>query len=68
MENLIPTVQRTAVSLDTVQRGDVIYLSSKDDAVPYQVLDIGAPFILIENMKTHFGNLYRVTGPLYKDL
>lgn len=68
MENLIPTVQRTAVTLESVIRGDVIYLSPKDDATPYQVIDLGSPFILIENLKSHFGYLYRVTGPLYKDL
>ena len=49
----------TAVSLDSLNVGDIIYISNKEDAVSYTVLDKGNPFILIENNKSHFCNLYR---------
>lgn len=57
---------KVAINLEDVKRGDVIYLSKKDDATPYTVLDIGTPFILIENMRNHFANLYRPTV-IYKE-
>lgn len=59
---------KVAVSIDNVNVGDVIYISSKDDATPYTVLDKGTPFILIENMKSHFANMYRVVAPIYKEI
>lgn len=68
MEKKIPTVQRVATSVSELKVGDVIYLSSKSYAIPYQVLDIGSPFILIENMKSHFANLVRIVNPIYKEL
>lgn len=58
---------RTAVSLDSLNIGDIIYLSLKEDAVSYTVLDKGNPFILIENNKSHFCNLYR-PNVIYKIL
>lgn len=67
MEKMIPNRQRTPIALDNVQIGDVVYISDKVDAVPYQVLDKGTPFILIENMRSHFANLYRPTI-LYKEI
>lgn len=68
MENINPNLNRSkvAVNLEDVKRGDIIYLSSKPDAIPYNVLDIGTPFILIENMRNHFANLYRPTI-IYKE-
>lgn len=68
MENLnVPNRQRVIVTLDQVNIGDVIYLSQKPDATPYQILDKGNPFVLIENMKSHFANLYRPTT-IYKEI
>lgn len=67
MENMIPNRKRTAVPLDQVNIGDVVYISDKADATPYQVLDKGTPFILIENMRSHFANLYRPTI-LFKEI
>lgn len=48
-----------------VQRGDTIYIEKKEDATPYLVIDIGSPFILIENLHTHWAGLYHFTT-LYK--
>lgn len=67
MENFNINRKKTLVSLDNVQIGDVIFISDKPDATPYQVLDKGTPFIIIENMKSHFANLYRPTN-IYKEL
>ena len=68
METINPNLNRTKVpvNLDDVKRGDIIYLTSKVDATPYSVLDIGSPFILIENLKNHFANLYR-PSVIYKE-
>lgn len=52
-------ITRTSVNIDALQIGDIIFLSDKEDAVSYTVLDKGNPFILIENNKTHFCDLYR---------
>lgn len=65
METKIKT--KTAVNLDSLNIGDVIYLSDKEDAVSYTILDKGLPFILIENNKSHFCNLYR-PNVVYKSL
>lgn len=62
----LPKVSRVEVPISELKFGDVIYISTKPDAAPYQVLDIGAPFILIENMRTHFVNMYR-PSVIYKD-
>lgn len=59
--------KKTAVNVDSLQIGDVIFLSDKEDAVSYTVLDKGNPFILIENNKSHFCNLYR-PNVIYKIL
>lgn len=56
---------RVAVPISDVHEGDTIYISNTDKSVPYYVLQVGAPFILIENTKTHFGSLYRVTDFVY---
>lgn len=67
METTIPTVKREVVPLESLKSGDVIYLSNKKDATSYVVLDVGSPFILIENLRTHFANLYRPTI-IYKEV
>lgn len=70
MEKIIsPSLNKTkvVVSVDTLKPNDVIYISKKEDACPYLVLDVGVPFILIENMKTHFANMYRPTI-IYKEV
>lgn len=59
--------KKMAVNVDSLQIGDVIFLSDKEDAVSYTVLDKGNPFILIENNKSHFCNLYR-PNVIYKIL
>lgn len=64
----VPTRTKTIVNLDDVRPGDVIFLYAKDNAQPYLVVDTGKPFILIENMKTHFASLYRVTDVIYKEI
>lgn len=68
MENFsVPTREKVSISVDDVKSGDIIYLSNKPDAVPYSVLDTGKPFILIENLRNHFCNLYRPTV-IYKEI
>lgn len=61
------TQKKTAVNVDSLQIGDIIFLSDKEDAVSYTVLDKGTPFILIENNKSHFCNLYR-PSIIYKNI
>lgn len=63
----IPNRTKVQVAITDVKPNDVIYLSNKDDAQAYLVLDTGNPFILIENMRTHFANLYRPTY-IYKEV
>lgn len=50
--------------IDDVKVHDTIFLS-EDGGTPYLVLDIGKPFILIEDKITHFAYLYRPTSNLY---
>lgn len=50
--------KKIEVSVKTVKLFDVVYLSEDDDT-PYEVLDVGEPFILILNTKTNFANLYK---------
>ena len=57
----------TAVSLDSLNVGDIIYISNNSDAVSYTVLDKGNPFILIENNRSHFCSLYR-PNIIYKSI
>lgn len=63
----VPQVQRQVVAIDDVKPGDIVYISTKEDASAYLILDVGKPFILFENQRTHFANLYRPTV-LYKDV
>lgn len=64
--NINPSRKKVLVQVEDVKPGDLVYLSSKDDAQAYSVLDVGKPFILIENLKSHFCNLYRPIN-LYKE-
>lgn len=50
-----------AIESKDVHRGDTIYIENKPDAVPYLVIDIGSPFILIENLNTNWAGLYHFT-------
>lgn len=63
----VPVLSKVSCKIEDLQPGDVIYISNKPDAVPFTVLDVGSPFILIENMKSHFANLYRPTV-IYKEV
>lgn len=62
----IKTEERVIVPFKDVNRGDVIYLS-KDDKDKWLVIDVGHPYILIENLSTNFASLYHVMSNLYKD-
>lgn len=56
------------ISLADLKVGDVIWLDPKPGySSDYTVLDVGNPFILIED-STHFAYLYRVVRPIYKPL
>lgn len=59
---------KVAVAVTDVKPGDTVYISNTDKSIPYYVLDVGSPFILIENTNTHFASLYRVVNNLYKEL
>lgn len=48
-----------------VRRGDTIFIENKEGAVPYFVIDMGNPYMLIENLNTGFGNIYHY-HTLYK--
>lgn len=54
------------VSFESLKRGDVIYIEDSPTADPWQIRDLGQPFILIENMNTYFSYCYRVVKPIYK--
>lgn len=54
------------ISLTDLKVGDVIWLDPKHSS-DYTVLDVGNPFILIED-PSHFAYLYRVAKPIYKPL
>lgn len=47
--------------------GDKVFVENDLDDVEYKVLDIGDPFILIENEETRFAYLHRV-NKLYKKI
>lgn len=53
------------VDVKDLKIGDLVYLTEKDSGL-YTVLDVGTPFILIEDT-AHFAYLYRVTTNLWKD-
>lgn len=54
------------VPVDSVNKGDVVYISNKPNAVPYIVLDACAPYVYIENTQSHFVAMYHVVNTLYK--
>lgn len=43
-------------------RGQIVYIEDKSDAVPYLVIDIGSPYILIEDTISGFATLYHFTN------
>lgn len=53
-------------SVDNLSIGDMVYLKPDLKSQAYQIIDKGTPFILVENIRTHFCSLYRVTHNLYK--
>lgn len=57
---------RELVTIKDLKVGEKIYLAEKETS-GYTVLDVGDPFILIEN-ECNFAYLYRVTKPLFKDI
>lgn len=59
-------ITRDVIKVTDLKVGDEIYLTAKDN-VKYTVLDVGNPFILIEDPK-HFANLYRVVDYIYKEI
>lgn len=65
-DNLTKT--KVAVAVTEVKPGDTVYLSNTEKSSPFYVLDVGSPFILIENTRTHFASLYRVVDSLYKEM
>lgn len=58
------TDSRVELALDKLKIGDSVMIS-EDGSDTYTVLDVGNPFILIENNETHFAYLYR-PNKLYK--
>lgn len=62
----VTEVTKEPVLVKDLKVGDIIYLDLEDNDT-YTVLDVGDPFILLEDFR-HFANLYRVTKPLYKDI
>lgn len=62
------TSVREAVAVSELQPGAVVYTNASENAQSYIVLDIGHPFILIENTKSHFATLYNAQkGRLYRE-
>lgn len=61
------TKTKVVVDITDVKSGDTVYISNTEKSVPYYVIDVGSPFILIENTRTHFASLYRVVDNLYKE-
>lgn len=63
------TIKMQFVEVDpaTVKPGDTIYVSNNEKSVPFMVLDVGNPFFLIENTRTHFASLYRAVK-FYKEV
>lgn len=54
------------IPLNDLKVMDKIFITNEEDRVEYTVLDVGNPFILLED-PTHFAYLYRVVNPIYKD-
>lgn len=55
---------RVEIALDKLKIGDIVTIA-EEGSDTYTVLDVGNPFILIENNETHFAYLYR-PNKLYK--
>lgn len=50
---------------DDILPGMKVYLTNDGKSDEWTVLDVGVPFILIENLKTHFASLYRVIEKVF---
>lgn len=62
-----PTEKKFApIAFENLKRDDIIYLEDVQDADPYQIRDLGQPFILVENLNTHFCFCYHVVKPIFK--
>ena len=55
------------VNLKNVMIGDRVFVEDDIDGVEYCILDLGDPFILIEDESTRFAYLHRV-NKLYKKI
>ena len=72
MKALSETVKETVdvlieVNLKNVMIGDRVFVENDLDGVEYTILDLGDPFILIEDETTRFAYLHRV-NKLYKKI
>lgn len=56
----ITTGDLILVNIKEINRGDTIYID-KSATTPWLVIDVGSPFVLIENLHTHFASLYHGT-------
>lgn len=52
------------VKVDDLKPGQKVFISSSADEC-YLVLDVGHPFILLENLETHWAGLYHPVDDLY---
>ena len=55
------------VNLKNVMIGDRVFVENDIDGVEYVILDLGDPFILVEDETTRFAYLHRV-NKLYKKI
>ena len=55
------------VNLKNVMIGDRVFVENDLDGVEYVILDLGDPFVLLENETTRFAYLHRV-NKLYKKI
>lgn len=60
------SMQFVEVDPTTVQRGDTVFVTNHPTkSIPFFVIDIGNPFFMLENSRTHFASLYHA-GKMYK--
>lgn len=48
--------------------GDKVFVTNTKKSHCFLVLDVGHPFILLENLNTHWASLYHPVKPLYKEV
>lgn len=53
------------VPIGELKTGMIIRIKKNLQSHRWLVLDVGKPFILIENLNTHFAQLYHPVTPLY---